>query len=97
MMEFPSTPWREHDEAGTPAASASPLPGPWRKVAGRVEHTFTHFRLVLDMRAADFPKDIAPPGDDYRWVAAEALSNEALPTVMRKVAAHMGVTMTRRN
>jgi adenine-specific DNA glycosylase len=66
-------------------------------VTGQIEHTFTHFRLVLDVRAATFSEDVAAPGNDYRWVAPDALSAEALPAVMRKIAAHMGVPMSRRS
>lgn len=95
MMEFPTTPWRGDEAPAAP--SASPLAGRWHKVSGEVAHTFTHFRLVLDVHRAAFSASVAAPGDDYRWVAAESLSGEALPTVMRKVAAHMGLPMPRRS
>ena len=84
MMEVPSTEWREtlprHPER------AAPVEAKWRKLPGRVEHTFTHFHLELDvLRATSLQDGALRDGGDYRWVAPEALRGEALPTVMRKV------------
>jgi A/G-specific adenine glycosylase len=83
MMEVPSTPWN-----GTPvkrAESHAPLDAEWRWLPGKVEHTFTHFRLELSVLAAREVRGLELPGGAYRWVARHALAGEALPTVMRKV------------
>jgi A/G-specific adenine glycosylase len=84
MMEVPSTEWGEAP-SGEP-----PLRAQWRAVPGKVEHTFTHFRLELDVWRAVSPADGELPTEgDYRWTAPEDLAGEALPTVMRKVVAHV--------
>jgi A/G-specific adenine glycosylase len=76
MLEVPTTPW----EASPPAASP-PLPLAYTGV-GRVEHTFTHFHLVLDVLKARY--DGAPPAG-LRWLEASDIVGEALPSLMRKV------------
>lgn len=83
MMEVPSTAWAEGKPVDNP-----PLRAHWRKLVGQVEHTFTHFHLVLDVRACTHIEDgeLLTAGD-LRWVPLENLADEALPTVMRKVVA----------
>ena len=87
MMEVPSTPWggtpeRPHDHA--------PLNGKWKKLAGQVEHTFTHFHLELEVwRAVSLNDGMLRDDGDYRWVRRHDLAGEALPTVMRKIVAHV--------
>jgi A/G-specific adenine glycosylase len=52
-----------------------------------VTHVFTHFPLELIVYAAKVPAGTrAPKG--ARWVPIADLAGEALPTLMRKVAAH---------
>jgi A/G-specific adenine glycosylase len=84
MLEFPSADWTV-DVAAHDAAA--PYPSGWHNGAGTVEHTFTHFHLVLDVHVTDELFDTLPanPGD-WRWVARDELAHEALPTVMKKVA-----------
>jgi A/G-specific adenine glycosylase len=84
MMEVPSTPWGETPE-GEP-----PLRATWKALPGRVEHTFTHFHLELDIwRAVTIADGEMLEDGDYRWTPREDLPGEALPTVMRKVVAHV--------
>ncbi len=87
MLEVPSSPWGD----GIPVAEAhAPLAGCWRELPGRVEHTFTHFHLELEVMVLEGASDGELRQDgDYRWVARDALAGEALPTVMRKVVAHV--------
>jgi A/G-specific adenine glycosylase len=60
-----------------------------------VEHTFTHFHLELDVwRAVSIADGELLAAGDYRWTARNDLAGEALPTVMRKVVAHVLDTMT---
>src|SRR5205823_9151080 len=47
MMEIASTPW-QHELPRNPARFA-PLAAKWKKSVARVEHTFTHFHLELDI------------------------------------------------
>lgn len=84
MVELPGSPW-------TPV-SASPDPDPLRpgeRYAGRVTHVFTHFTLLLDIvigTAGDriAGSDATSPG---RWVEADRITDEALPTLMRNAIA----------
>lgn len=83
MMEVPSSAW----EAKLPDAEKSaPIVAPWRKLTGKVTHTFTHFHLELTVWATEVDDASL---DEGRWVARTALLGEALPTVMRKVASHV--------
>ncbi|MCA3554584.1 A/G-specific adenine glycosylase [Aestuariivirga sp.] len=87
MMEVPSTEWAA--KVTKPEAQA-PLSAAWRRLPGMVEHTFTHFHLELVVWVAEKIADGALRDDgDYRWTKREALAGEALPTVMRKVVAHV--------
>jgi len=86
MMEIPSTDW-----ATKPAApeSQAPLEGDWVKTGKRIEHTFTHFHLKLDIWSARVPANMRLPDRAARWVKREDLAGEALPSVMRKIVAAM--------
>jgi A/G-specific adenine glycosylase len=89
MSEVPSSEWAE----GGAGPGAPPLAAAWSAVAATVVHVFTHFELRLSVRRADVPQDTpAPPG--MRWGPADALSEEALPNVMKKTieAAYPGAT-----
>jgi A/G-specific adenine glycosylase len=87
MMEIPSSPWA----AGRPNGQrAAPLKADWRKGVARIEHSFTHFHLVLDIwRAIEVHSGELLEEGDYRWVARERLGDEALPSVMRKIVGAM--------
>ena len=87
MMEVPGSPWDSRAAEGAmPGLDHAPLETEWKRVPGNVEHTFTHFHLVLDVYTATTRKKQVPGGGE--WVPLESLAGEALPTVMRKVAAH---------
>jgi hypothetical protein len=51
-----------------------------------VRHTFTHFHLELTVLAGAVRAGFARGGD---WVQLDALGGQALPTVMKKVVAHV--------
>ena len=74
---------------GGEARSAEPGEGSlsWRKLAGIVRHVFTHFPLELTIYAAHAPTKFPAPSG-MRFVSLDALDDEALPSVMRKVIAH---------
>ena len=85
MMEVPSTPWRETSWNSAEAREAAPLDAEWRALPGVVRHTFTHFHFEVTVWAARLAHTSADSG---RWVAVDALADEALPTVMRKIIDH---------
>ncbi len=92
MTEVPTTEWSK-DFAEAEALAAAPLfpaikQNKWRRTAGVVRHVFTHFPLELTVYAAELPAKAAAPGGT-RWVAFDDLSGEALPSLMRKVIAHV--------
>jgi A/G-specific adenine glycosylase len=83
MMEVPSSEW----VAKLPDADdAAPVEAAWRKLPGKVTHTFTHFHLELTVWSATVSDAKL---DDARWVQRNELAGEALPTVMRKIVAHV--------
>ena len=87
MMEVPSTQWAARVSE---AEAQAPLAAEWRKLKGVVEHTFTHFHLELTVWHVEKVIDGELRDDgDYRWTKREALDGEALPTLMRKVVAHV--------
>jgi A/G-specific adenine glycosylase len=59
----------------------------WHRLSGVVTHVFTHFPLELTIYTAEIPADTHAP-EGARWTPIADLDGEALPTVMRKVAAH---------
>jgi A/G-specific adenine glycosylase len=91
MTEFFGSDWREGRGEDWPAkllrrglaASAPCATADWR-LAGEVDHVFTHFTLRLAVFVADAAPDYAPPEGGF-WLAADELRVAALPSVMRKV------------
>ena len=88
MTEVPTTQWTHDFDGGQELAPHLGRAQPsWRRIAGVVTHTFTHFPLELVVYVAEVsPNTAAPSG--ARWVARADLADEALPNVMRKVLAH---------
>jgi A/G-specific adenine glycosylase len=85
MTEIPSSPWSE-DFDPADAQRHAPVKALWRRLDGVARHGFTHFELEVTVYAADaLVTTKAPSG--CRWVALEDLETQALPTVMRKIAA----------
>jgi A/G-specific adenine glycosylase len=86
MIEVPSSDWTEAGPVDI--AAEAPVRAQWSETGGKVEHTFTHFHLVLTLWRADIAQRELPAGD-YRWVAAEEMSRQALPSLMKKVVAEV--------
>jgi A/G-specific adenine glycosylase len=84
-MEVPSTLWREAPWSAAEAMAAAPLRAKWRLLAGVVRHSFTHFHLELAVLASDVREGCTGGGE---WVGVDALGQQALPTLMKKVVAH---------
>jgi A/G-specific adenine glycosylase len=85
MMEVPSTSWRAAPWEDAEAQDSAPLAAEWRALPGVVRHTFTHFHFEITVWAA---RSAGTPTEMGRWVALDALADQALPTVMRKVIEH---------
>ncbi len=89
MAEFLGTPWSEEFDQEFDQEKAlreAPLIADYRRLNLDVTHVFTHFSLRLAIFLAETaPATAAPAG--CRWVKEEALGQEALPSVMRKVVA----------
>ncbi|MEJ1157821.1 A/G-specific adenine glycosylase [Prosthecomicrobium sp. N25] len=83
MTEVPGSAWTV-GPIPADAADAAPLPGPWRRLGRTVEHTFTHFHLILDLMRLDLGAEAAAPEGAW-WSPRAGLAGEALPSVMRKV------------
>ena len=84
MMEVPTTPW---GEVADDDAQHAPVKAKWTKRIGVVEHTFTHFHLILTIYVATVNATAAAKADGF-WIAPENLADEALPSLMRKVVEH---------
>ncbi|MFZ5836255.1 MAG: A/G-specific adenine glycosylase [Pseudomonadota bacterium] len=83
MMEFPGTPWGDKMPDLAPYAPAGCA---WRALPGTVRHAFTHFKLTLGVYTGECTR--ASPIDGI-WVQPARLGEYALPSLMRKVAAHV--------
>ncbi|MEO6608781.1 MAG: A/G-specific adenine glycosylase [Aestuariivirga sp.] len=81
MTEFPSSDWT----SGKKAKFKEPFEGQWKKYPGLVEHTFTHFHLELEVWKAQSNE----PMLHGKFASPAAFDNEALPSLMLKVAAHV--------
>ncbi len=95
MTEVPSTPWtKDFDDSkaleGAPHFVTTKMQGrvAWRRIAGVVRHVFTHFPLELSVYAVELPASTPAP-DGMRWTVIAGLADEALPSIMRKVVAHV--------
>ncbi len=86
MTELPGTPWRETPWRADEALALAPLVADWRST-GSVHHVFTHFGLTLQVWSARCERipDAARQGRMLR--AADALADEALPSLMHKALA----------
>ena len=89
MMELPSTDWREAPWPEAEALVQTPVAADWRPLAGQVRHTFTHFHFEIEVWAGRSEDgDLSRAGAEARWVHLDALGDEALPSVMRKIVKH---------
>ncbi|HTZ69179.1 MAG TPA: A/G-specific adenine glycosylase [Acetobacteraceae bacterium] len=79
MTELPGTVWRDAPFAAHEAAAVAPMEAAWQR-AGAVRHVFTHFELRLDVYAAR----VAEIRAEGFLRHADALAEEALPSLMRK-------------
>ncbi len=84
MTEVPGSDWTESKIIDLD--SAAPVKATWIKRLGLVEHTFTHFHLEVTVLVTKV-KSVKLPDASYRWVPAQNVEAEALPSIMRKIVA----------
>ncbi len=85
MMEVPGSVW---STSRASSVKSAPIRARWQRLTAPVEHTFTHFRLVLAVYRTRISASRSVNLDgDARWVAPADLGREALPALMRKVIA----------
>ncbi|MGB1547190.1 MAG: A/G-specific adenine glycosylase [Alphaproteobacteria bacterium] len=92
MMEIPSTDWRQGKWTLAEALKESPLPGVrlLRKqlLPGTVRHEFSHFRLELQVVAAE-TRGRARGVENAVWCPPERFGDYAFPSAMRKLTRHV--------
>ncbi len=92
MTEVPSTEWTEQGPIKDELAGLAPIRADWIPVGGTVSHTFTHFRLELEVYrafvASDASLNLWANPELCRWVVRSEVMKEALPSVMKKVVTH---------
>jgi A/G-specific adenine glycosylase len=89
MTEVPTSHWLAAQVDKTALTQAPVLKGisRWHRKAGVVTHVFTHFPLELVVYTTSVAARVGAP-EGMRWVEISTLSDEALPSVMRKVITH---------
>jgi A/G-specific adenine glycosylase len=83
MLEFPGSAWVA--DSAIEASGCAPIQASWNRLPGKVEHTFTHFKLELVVHRATGESGV----NGAVWMHPKDFPNAALPTVMRKVARHV--------
>ncbi len=84
MSEVPGSDWCEKKDGAELSMDTAPCKADWVK-RGQVHHVLTHFTLYLDVYEAQAPGGFSP--NDGWWANLDALHDEALPSLMRKVLA----------
>ena len=79
MLGLPTSAWGAEPLSAKAAAQAAPAAGDWR-LAGEIEHVFTHFSLTLQVWRAE----AAAPFEGAIWTQVRDL--QALPSVFLKAA-----------
>ena len=87
MTEIPTSDWSETVPCQEAFLSSFEVPlEATSEALGEVKHTFTHFNLRLKVMV--FKGAVSPV--DGKWVHPSRFHTQALPTVMKKVIAHVG-------
>jgi A/G-specific adenine glycosylase len=93
MVEVPGSDWTLRDLAQNQdinAPASEPMALHWTLHDGAVRHVFTHFPLELKVYSAVVANETAAPSG-MRWLSANAISEEAFPTLFRKVLKAVGL------
>ena len=86
MIEIPSSSWEVKKKSHKELIEQAPFDINWKIIPGRVRHTFTHFHLDLEIFLGTY-EGKSLKGDI--WSMPHQFSDHALPTVMKKVIAHL--------
>lgn len=83
MLALPGSPWTMEPLDGRPPFSAA-----WQDIAQTVNHGFTHFELVLHLKAARLESRMqAVCETPLLWIARTDLQMSGLPTLYKKAVA----------
>jgi A/G-specific adenine glycosylase len=87
LIELPSTPWRQ----ATPSRprTEAPADASWRRLPGRVRHVFTHLTLEVDLWVAKLEDEATVHVEEPIWCLPGSLHSLALPTLTRRLLAHV--------
>jgi A/G-specific adenine glycosylase len=84
MMEIPSTEWKVDTLNEVEALSEAPIITEWINTDKQINHTFTHFSLILKIYKGIVKSKTALPAHCL-WCKKEKFDHYAIPTVMKKV------------
>ncbi len=87
LIELPSTAWR--DRAPDDPEAEAPAAIRWRRVPGTVRHVFTHLTLELELRLGRIDDARHIGVEEPIWCPPGSLDSLALPTLTRKLLAHV--------
>ena len=101
MAEFPATPWDDGqlglqewtvENSADYAPPQVPSNADWNLLPGQIRHSFTHYHLELRVAVARLQgQPLAPLAvDEGYWWPVSQLDEQALPTLMKKVARLVG-------
>lgn len=92
MLEVPSTEWLDTPSSRDQVLSAAPVKGNWWPVPGHLSHTFTHFRLEVQVLQSIVPRDTPltfwAESSRCLWMPRRDFHKAALPSLMRKIIVH---------
>lgn len=88
MMEVPSDDWAPSNSWENIPTPRIPIIANWDMLPGVVRHTFTHFHLELKVIRLNLEEMINL--QEGEWCEIEKRDKMALPTVMKKIFAHVG-------
>ena len=86
MMEIPGTEWRYSCLDPTQSNELHPIKAVWKKIPGKVVHTFTHFNLEIKVERADVKKHNWE--NDLIWHPIKTINKAGLPSLMLKIVKH---------
>jgi A/G-specific adenine glycosylase len=86
MIEIPSSSWEVEKKSHKELIEQAPFDINWMIIPGSVRPTFTHFHLDLEILSGTYEGE-SLKGDI--WSMPHQFSDHALPTVMKKVIAHI--------
>ncbi len=88
MTEVPSTPWTDKEWTLRAARSHAPIGARWRTLPGVVFHGFTHFQIEFRVVRGQVARVPLVTPDEAFWCAPADFDQQALPTLMKKLARH---------